>query len=424
MPELLSRISNEQKRAALDAALQSKTLGRAEQLKSLLRYLVEKEIAGEASLLTEYQIGVEGIGLPSTYAPGEDSTVRNRTYTLRRKLEDLYRTELTATALQIEFPKGSYVPRFVEATPAPAPAIELPRAEAPAPTKASRWPILLAFAAGLAIAGAAWWATTPARSPIDPLLREAWGPLLDPDANAVVCVATSPQMPVREVDGIWKPLEGEPMLDAPPNVTEWYRRLRPAAAGKKIFLLPTYNSVGLGDALGAAAATRLLATAGATFQVVPERVVPLAAMRKRNVVLMGGSVETQSIQYWLKKAPFSTRFNPETGDISIMESTGQKRIFAARRNAKNQLIEAYGLLTVVPSEGSDGQQRTIAVVGTYTAGVQAAMDFFTSPRALGEFKQALQGAPFPKAYQVVVRTTVEQMLPLTQRYATHALIED
>ena len=97
------------------------------------------------------------------------------------------------------------------------------------------------------------------------------------------------------------------MLEAPPNVTEWYRRLRPASAGKKIFLLPTYNSVGLGDALGAAAATRLLATAGATFQVVPERVVPLAAMRKRNVVLMGGSVETQSIQYWLKKAPFSTQ---------------------------------------------------------------------------------------------------------------------
>ena len=107
-----------------------------------------------------------------------------------------------------------------------------------------------------------------------------------------------------------------------------------------------------------------------------------------------------------------------------MESTGQKRIFAARRNAQNQLIEAYGLLTVVPSEGSDGQQRTIAVVGTYTAGIQAAMDFFTSPRSLAEFKQALHGAPFPKAYQVIVKTTIEQMLPLTHRYATHTLIEN
>ena len=202
MPELLSRISNEQKRAALDAALQSKTLGRAEQLKSLLRFLVEKEIAGEAAQLSEYQIGVEGIGLPASYAPGEDSTVRNRAYTLRRKLEDLYRTELTATALQIEFPKGSYVPRFVEATPAATPVIEPPRAETPAPAKPSRWPILLAFAAGLAVAGAAWWTTAPSRPAIDPILREAWGPLLDSDANAVICVATSPQMPVREVDGI------------------------------------------------------------------------------------------------------------------------------------------------------------------------------------------------------------------------------
>ncbi len=422
MPELATTITPEQKRAALEGALQSKTFARAEQLKTLLRFLVDKEIEGVAAQLTEYQIGTDGIGLPSSYSPGEDSTVRNRAYTLRRKLEDLYRLELTAAPIRIELPKGSYVPRFVENAAIPDPPASLPATPAPP----SRRGLVAAFLGGAALATTATlWLTRRATPVIDPILRDAWGPLLSPDANALICVATSPQMPVRDVEGgEWKPLAGEPMLEAPPNVVEWYRRLRPNSAGKRIFLLPTYNSVGLGDALGATAAVRLLSHAGATFQVVPERVVPLAAMRKRNIVLMGGSVETQSVQYWLKQAPFATRFNPATGDVSIMERGGAGRVFAARRNDANELIEAYGLVTVVPSEGSDGQQRTIAFVGAYTAGIQAAMDFFTSPIALAEFRRVLGGKPFPKAYQLIVHTTVEQMLALNHRYAGHAVIAE
>ena len=52
MPELATTISPEQKRAALEAALQSKTFARAEQLKTLLRFLIDKEIEGVAAQLT------------------------------------------------------------------------------------------------------------------------------------------------------------------------------------------------------------------------------------------------------------------------------------------------------------------------------------------------------------------------------------
>ena len=74
---------------------------------------------GQRETLTEYQIAVEGLGLPAGYAPGEDSTVRNWANTLRRKVNEIYRTELAGAQVRIEFIRGSYLPRFVSAAPKP-----------------------------------------------------------------------------------------------------------------------------------------------------------------------------------------------------------------------------------------------------------------------------------------------------------------
>lgn len=379
---------------------------------------------GHRETLTEYQIAVEGLGLPSDYAPGEDSTVRNRAYTLRRKVDEIYRTELAKEPVRLEFIKGSYVPRFALAAPDPVETSIIPAEVVAPPVVAKRglspwW----AFGFGLLVAGIGFWGwTTLQGTGIDPVLQEVWGPLLSRDADALICVATTPQMPVRGIPapGVWKPLAGEPVLEAPPNVVEWYLKLRPAATGSKIYLLPTTNSVGLGDALGAAA--RLLSSAGASFEVLAERLVPLAAMRRRNIVLLAGSSDSDAIQHWLGKAPFRLQFNPATGDYSIVEQKAGGRIFAAKRREQNTLVETYGMVTVMPSEGSEGRQRTIAVVGAYTAGVQGAMEFLTSAQALRDLRQRM-GGKFPAAYQVIVRTSIDKMLPLSYRYESHVVLE-
>ncbi len=427
MAEAVGHISAEQKRAALEAVLRSHAMSRSEQLRGLLAYLVRQEIAGQRETLTEYQIAVEGLGLPAGYAPGEDSTVRNRAYTLRRKVEEIYRTELAGERVRLEFVKGSYLPRFVVAPVEPVetsiiPAVVVPLAEVAAKRETRPW---MAFALGLVVAGLSFWGWAAARGTgLDPVLHEAWGPLLRADANALICVATTPQMPVRGIKapGIWKPLAGEPVLEAPPSVVDWYLKLRPAAADSKIYLLPTTNSVGLGDALGAAAGARLLTSAGASFQVLAERLVPLAAMRRRNVVLLAGSSDSDAVRHWLSKAPFHLQFNEATGDYAIVEQKAGGRVFSAKRGGQNTLVETYGMVTVAPSEGSEGQQRTIAIVGAYTAGVQGAMDFLTSAEALRDLRQRM-GGKFPAAYQVIVRTSMDKMLPLSYRYETHVVME-
>ncbi len=133
---------------ALRLALASQTLARSEQLRSFLRYVCEREIAGRGQEITECLIGREVLGRPADYNPLDDATVRNRAHALRRKLEELYASEAPGAPLRIELPKGSYRPRFV-----PVPAGD--GAAAP-PAVVKPWKLFASGAgAGLLIAAAA-----------------------------------------------------------------------------------------------------------------------------------------------------------------------------------------------------------------------------------------------------------------------------
>jgi hypothetical protein len=109
-----------EKRAALEQVLQSATFTRASQVRNFLRYICEMEIAGRGAALHEYLIAVEAMGRPAAYSTDSDSSVRRRAYALRQKLACVYANELTEARIRIEVPKGSYVPRYVEAVPASA----------------------------------------------------------------------------------------------------------------------------------------------------------------------------------------------------------------------------------------------------------------------------------------------------------------
>ena len=60
-------ISGDEKRQALDRVLESRTLGRSDQLRSFLRYVCEAEFEGRAQQLNEYALSV--LGRPADSAP-------------------------------------------------------------------------------------------------------------------------------------------------------------------------------------------------------------------------------------------------------------------------------------------------------------------------------------------------------------------
>lgn len=114
-------ISDEEKRAALERILESRSLGRSEQLKKLFRYMCEAELAGRGHELNEHELGVRVLGRAPSYSPADDSAVRSRVYELRSRLRAYYESEAPDDALHIEIDKGGYCPSFARSLPATPP---------------------------------------------------------------------------------------------------------------------------------------------------------------------------------------------------------------------------------------------------------------------------------------------------------------
>jgi TolB-like protein len=78
----------------------------------LLRYVVERTLAGEAGAISEYGIGIDVFGKPPSFDPRLESIVRTEFSRLRQKLAEYYAGAGCAEPVIIAFPPRSYVPEF------------------------------------------------------------------------------------------------------------------------------------------------------------------------------------------------------------------------------------------------------------------------------------------------------------------------
>jgi TolB-like protein len=110
--------------AEVDRILVSRGFANAGRLSRLLRYVVDKTIAGEADQLKEYVVGVEVFDRDEKYDPRLDSIVRVEAGRLRSRLDEYYNGDGAASPIRITLPRGGYVaqfePRAEANTPAPA----------------------------------------------------------------------------------------------------------------------------------------------------------------------------------------------------------------------------------------------------------------------------------------------------------------
>src|SRR6202023_2787540 len=81
-------------------------------LSRFLEFTVERTLAGEGDALKEYRLGVEIYGRPPTYDPRIDPIIRVEARRLRAKLCQFYEATEAQAPVEIEYPKGSYVPSF------------------------------------------------------------------------------------------------------------------------------------------------------------------------------------------------------------------------------------------------------------------------------------------------------------------------
>ena len=440
--ELIGSLTAEQKQAALEAVLHSQTFARADQLKSFLKYICEMEWAGRGQELTEYLIGVEGLGRPASYSPTDDSAVRNRALALRKKLQEFYEEEQPNAELRIEMLKGSYCPRFVESQPqqiAHADALLEQRPAAPIPARAGETNLpatnatgqperqrnwLIPFSFGVMVTALLasvlfWWQrarpdVNAVLSDLAPVLAEAWGPLLKPNADVLLCVANPSGFSVHpgapSLAATSTPFNYPGALPMPKSLYDLYRKHYPDAANLSLTI--TRNAAYWGDVSGVLTALKILNAGGVSPQVFPEIAITTLMLRHRNVILFGAPDYSSVVARFQENCPLRVNFLDAIVG-SATEQTPAAR-YALTIGQQQRLRQVYGLITVLPGERSGNPPNRILIFsGVNSAGTQAAAEFFSSPEHLLELQKELKKAghaTFPPAFQVVVRAETDDSI--------------
>jgi hypothetical protein len=99
-------------RLEVERICSSRGFENADRLKELLRYTVEKSLAGRAQELKEYALGIDVFGRGDDFDPKLDSLVRVTAGKLRQRLKEYY-AENASGGIRIEYRSGSYAPEFV-----------------------------------------------------------------------------------------------------------------------------------------------------------------------------------------------------------------------------------------------------------------------------------------------------------------------
>jgi hypothetical protein len=427
MSTIVENVSADEKWEALDLVFRSQTFSRSDRLKSLLRFLCEAEIEGRSDDLKEYAIGIEVLGKPAEFSPGEDSSVRSRAYELRRKLEKFYATEASDAAVRIEIPKGSYLPHFVRVA---LPEICSPTKPAEAPlmptvgteSRRSRLlPLIGAFVAGMAVAAAGMVArnveSSSDRTPRAwaPELEMIWRPMLD--SKAPILVSFQNRLFLRV---------------GPLNVRDWKVNSIDAVESseslmrlKKLFNAPQVyenrNYIDFGAANAVFQLSKLLATKKQNIFAKRSSDVTWDDLTANNVIILGKPEADPTVLRWLSKGEFVEsggvirNLHPALRELSEWRDDGG----GGSENWK----EKYALITMLPGPG--GKNWVMSMSGSGSEHPWAMADYFTDPENARDLVRHLRlpSGKLPSAYQVVIRAEFKSQTPVKVAYVAHRSLD-
>jgi hypothetical protein len=174
-----------------------------------------------------------------------------------------------------------------------------------------------------------------------------------------------------------------------------------------------------GDAAAAVAAAQTIAAFGGSFELLPENILGQAALRNRNVFLIGSPNYSPYAARVLRSTPFAIVEDESIGEEIVRERSTQTKsplVLVPSRDESGQLVVAYGLITVFPNHsGTEEGPRAIIVSGVTGAGAPAATGFFTSPTGLAALRSRFLKdglRQVPASYQIVVKGSRDQAMAL------------
>ena len=389
----------------LDDILASHYFLHAGRCTQFLRYVVERRLAGQQEKLKERTIGTEVFQRPPGYATGEDPVVRVQAGEVRRRLDQYYQSAPESSLIRIELPVGSYSPVFHRKSAAASGQNGArPSAKAHPVQQSPRSHRLLysLLAAVLIVAAlaAAW--TLHRSSAQKSVLAQFWSPVFSTRQPVLICLA--------------KPVAYRPNED----IYRLYSRTHPGTFQTEaerantplpldpdtkltwgdMFIYTDYG-VAAGDVYAATAVSTLLGRLDKPSQLRIGANYSYEDLRNSPAVVIGGFNNKWTMQL---TSNLHFAFIEDNEDYMIRERIPGGRVWHTRRNAQDETLEDFGIVSRLVD--SKTGQFTITVAGIGPKGTQAAGDFATNAQALEE---SLRNAPpnWQKGnLEIVVHTTV------------------
>jgi hypothetical protein len=380
--------------AELHSVLASPHFCNSKRYPALLRYIVEKALAGESQSLKERTIGVEVFDRSPSYDTNADTVVRYTAGEVRKRLSLHYHELEEKPAIQIALPVGSYVPEFLhlpedsrehqasaappthELTTAPewihqteSPVLwnpALPQARpadlhdlhhlaAPAEGHRSsrRWSIVfVAFACIILLAGFGWkYRGAQSKVPLD----RFWGPVLRDHAVVPVCIGGS----------VFSQTHTSGVATATKDIDYPFVSMQSAAAVAQISALLARNG-------------------GATAQLQSSATTPLNELREHPVILLGG-YNNQWTQRLLE--PLRFHFAPTEVGERIVDTEHPGTYWERDPTQPYSGADDYALVARFRDQTTDSW--IVALAGIGRNGTEAAAQFATSPRYMAMLRDKL-----------------------------------
>jgi hypothetical protein len=367
------------KRLALQRVLQSQALARSEQLRAFLRYVCEAAFDGRSHEVNEHALGVHALGRPASYSPAEDSCVRSRAYELRNKLESYYEKEAPDDPVRIQIAKGSYVPQFIRAQPAPAPA-------RPSTAEADAW--------------------------ASPELQALWSPFLNSDAPLLIVFEVRLFFYAPETGLVVRHYKTNDLASVPHSAP--LARFREQTQSRDLFERRDYADFG---SVHAAFALGQLLGRRRQISLKHAHELDWQDIWNSNVVFLGKADVNPLIASLMRDLPFVD----VDGTIANKQpKNGEAHQFLCEPT--HGVGAKHALITRIPAPQRDRQM--LLLTGSGAELMWALGESVTNPSYVREVMPSPQpgSGAGASAFQVVIRTEFESNVPIRIARAAHRIL--
>lgn len=422
-PAIEEQLKSDPRWQLLERILATPPFQKSSRLPSLLCYLAEHSLYGQAEELTEHRIGTAIFGKPADYSPAEDSAVRVHVRQLRLRLHEYFACEGRDEETIVDIPKGSYELVFHPANPRPAqPEIHAMAAEPAARgKKLSVRDVLLAGALLAAVVcGAGWFRAARAASSGTEI---PWpvGAVVEKNAPTKVVVTDGSSMLRLLTDRTFTLQDylnpGFLASITPPRMDDNLSRLVKYISDSQI--------TSFADTMVASTIAGLAGPESRNLLLCTARDLNFRDLEQGNFVFVGGPTSNPWVSLFADKLNFAVVEDGVGGNMYFLNRKplpGEQATYQGLRYTGSG-GEDYATISLLPS--SSGQGNVLILQGLREEGTDALGILLGSAHDREALRQALhipEGAHAPVYFEALVRARTVAGAPVAISVVTTRII--